>query len=180
MDYDEIIRRGNKRMLKEDLEILEGSAIETNPKVMLEIGSMDGCSSMCLGLVARESGGHLYCIEPHPKTRWKVNIKDLGLEQCVTLIMAESPWVDPRFLHAPIDYLLIDGNHRTRWCIVDYHYWERFVRHGGMIAFHDFNARKGVGEWVRRAIDIILEDDKLVEIARNYTKDRGIIVFQKP
>ena len=48
-----------------------------------------------------------------------------------------------------------------------------------MIALHDYNAKKDVGNWVRRAIDIILEDDPIKEVEHNSTKDRGIIVFTK-
>jgi len=179
MDWTDIIVRGNRRMLASDLDILHGTAMAVKAKTIVEIGSMDGCSSMCLGLVAKETDGSLYCIEPSPKARWKQNIKDLFLTDYVTLIMAESPWVDTRMIPKPIDYLLIDGNHKTRWCLVDYHFWERFVRPGGMIAFHDYNGAKGVGDWIRRALDIIIEDDDLIEVVSNNTKDRGTIVFQK-
>ena len=178
--WDEIIIRGNKRMLASDLDILDRTARSTKPKTIVEIGSMDGTSSMCLGMVVRDFGGQLYCIEPRPTSRWRRNIQELFLEDSVTFIKAASPWVNTQCIPKPIDYLLIDGDHRTRWALVDYHFWCPMVRPGGMIAFHDYNAKKDVGNWVRRAIDIILEDDDLKEVEHNNTKDRGIIVFTKP
>ena len=179
MDYEDIIIRGNRRMHLEDLTLLESSCREISPKNIVEIGSMDGCSSLLFGEIAKEIGAKVTCIEPNPKARWKQNIADYKLEQVVTLIMASSPWIDLSQIPV-IDYLLIDGDHRTRWAIVDYHFFEPYVRSGGRIAFHDYNGMKGVGEWVRRAIDIILEDAPLKEVGHNNTKDRGVIVFEKP
>ena len=180
MDFNDILKRGKQRMLITDVELLYKTAKEINAKNIVEIGSMDGCSSMTLGYVAKETGGHLYSVEPVPKASWKVNMQELNLEQYATLIWEASPWVNIKTIPMPIDYLLIDGDHRTRWCVVDYHFWEHYVRVGGRIAFHDWTARKGVAEWIKRAIDLILEDDKLIEVGRSEGSDRGMIVFEKP
>lgn len=179
--FTEIIERGCRRMTQSDLDLLDKTARQIGAKTLVEIGSMDGCSSMLLGMVARDNGGKLTCIEPSPKARWQVNIDEMGLADNVKTIRQYSPWVDVEHFDLPIDYLLIDGNHRTRWAIVDYHFFFPFIRLGGMIAFHDYNGRKGVAAWVRRAIDIILEDDseKIEEVCHNDTKDRGIIIFRK-
>jgi len=179
MDYNDILIRGNRRMDIEDLRLIEGTCREINPKSIVEIGSMDGCSSLLFGEIAKEVGAKVTCIEPCPKGRWRQNIADYGLEQIVTLMMSSSPWIDISRIITPIDYLLIDGDHRTRWAIVDYHFFEPHVRVGGRIAFHDYNATKGVKEWIKRAIDIILEDAPLKEIGHNNTRDRGTIVFEK-
>jgi len=189
--FAEIISRGCRRMTMSDLDLMDKTARQICAKTLVEIGSMDGCSSMLLGMVARDNGGRHYCIEPAPKARWKDNIEQMALTDYVTHIHGSSPWLEMiktsdgiitlRSIPQPIDFLLIDGNHRSRWAIVDYHFFFPFVRVGGMIAFHDYNARKGVAAWVRRAIDIILEDDdwKIEEVCHNKTKDRGIIIFRK-
>ena len=179
MDYEDIIIRGNRRMHVEDLKLIERTCREINPENIVEIGSMDGVSSLLFGSIAKEIGAKVTCIEPYPKARWKQNIADYELEEVVTLIMAASPWVDLGKIPLPIDYLLIDGDHRTRWAIVDYHFFEPYLRKGARVAFHDYNAMKGVKEWVRRAIDIILEDAPLKEIGHNETNDRGTIVFER-
>ena len=179
MNYEDIIIRGNRRMHVEDLKLLEWTCRETNPKSIVEVGSMYGTSSLLFGAIAKEVGARLYCVEPKPKGRWFQNIKDYQLDDCVTLIKSSSPWIDVSHITTPIDYLLIDGDHRTRWAIADYHFFEPYIRVGGRIAFHDYNGMKGVKEWVRRAIDIILEDAPLKEIGHNDTRDRGTIVFEK-
>jgi len=180
-DYTEIIERGQRRMVLKDLELIDKYARAIQARNIVEIGSMDGTSSILLGLIARDFAGRLFCIEPQPKSRWAKNMIECDLKEHVELIKACSPWVEMDKIQTPIDFLLIDGNHRTRWAIVDYHYFFPFVREGGLIAFHDYNARKEVGKWVRRAIDIILEDDaeKIKEVGHNETSDRGTIIFRK-
>jgi len=188
---DEIIVRGNRRMTGHDLRLLEKHALATHAKTIVEIGSMDGCSSMVLGHVAKKNGGRLYCVEPYPKGKWRANINDLGLEDCVTLIQAESPWIKPEEIPpTPIDFLLIDGDHRCSRAITDYVFWARFVRNGGRIAFHDIDGGKGVAQYIREAIAICERDDnlkspqgpdyKIGEIERTPpARDRGTVVFGK-
>lgn len=168
-------------MLLGDLELMVKTAREIKAKNIVEIGCMDGTSTMALAQVAKETEGHLYCIEPRPTGKWKANIRDLDLHDYLTLIMEASPWVNMKIIPKPLDYLLIDGDHRSRWCIVDYHFWEPYVRLGGRIAFHDWTGGKAVKKWIQRAISIIFEDDseKLKEVGRHEANDRGMIVFEK-
>ncbi len=188
---DEIIVRGNRRMTVHDLNLLDKSSREIGAKTIVEIGSMDGCSSMLLGRVARDGGGRLYCVEPHVKSRWRQNIADLALGPVVTLIEAESPWISPGLLPSwPIDFLLIDADHRCSRAIADYVFWARFVRAGGRIAFHDIDGGKGVALHIREAVAICERDDnlgseqgpdyKIKQIARTpEARDRGTVVFEK-
>lgn len=180
IDYEGILKTCGGRLSIFDARILYNTAIEIKAQNIVEIGSMDGCSSMVFGYVCQKTGGHLYCLEPNPKTRWKGNMDRLGLADYATSLMKASPWVIPTDVKLPIDYLLIDGDHRVRWTLVDYHYWEPYVRPGGLIAFHDWTGANGVWEWVQRAVGIILETDELQEVTRNASTDRGIIVFRKP
>lgn len=197
--YEDILNSCGGRLSIDDARILYNTALDIDAQTILEIGSMDGCSSMVFGEVCKLTSGHLYCLEPNPKTKWKANMGRLGLSDYATSIMKASPWVDPKLIPQrdpiqytidsagnkievpPIDYLLIDGDHRTAWTIVDYRFWEPYVRQGGVIAFHDWTGAKGAGAWVQRAVGIILEDDAdgLEEIARSESSNRGIIVFRK-
>jgi len=182
LDFTEdVLRHCGGRLTTHDADLLHRSAWDIKPKNILEIGSMDGCSSMILGAIAREiEGSKLQCIEPSPKQKWRANIERLNLQPYIDMIFGMSPWVYPDRLRLPIDYLLIDGDHRTRWAIVDYHYFFRYVRVGGRIAFHDWWDQHDAGTWVREAVEIILRDDsdllKMVEETRN---KRGLIVFEK-
>ena len=179
--YEDILNSCGGRLSINDARILYDTSLDIDAQTILEIGSMDGCSSMVFGEVCKLTGGHLYCLEPNPKTKWKANMERLGLSDYATTVMKASPWMDPKLIPQPIDYLLIDGDHRTAWTILDYRFWEPYVRTGGIIAFHDWTGAKGVAAWVQRAVAIIMEDDAdgLEEVARDESSNRGIIVFKK-
>ena len=166
----------------DDAALLYTSASWMEPKTIVEIGGCTGCSTSVLAKVAQENGGHLYTIECSPQERWHKNLERIGLTQYVTMIQAFSPWLTDEqltLIPKPIDYLLIDGEHKTKWCIADYQYWQKFVRPEGRIAFHDWCGANGVGAEIRRAVEIILETDALTEVARVGTSNRGLIVFTK-
>lgn len=191
MDFKDIVNRGKDRgiirLTEHDCWLLDKTSREICAKTILEIGSQNGTSSMVLGSVAKDLGGHLYCVEACPTGIWRENIVGLQLTKCVTLIKASSPWVDMSLINTPIDYLFIDGEHRTRWCLVDYHYWFPFVRKGGRIAFHDIYGPPSNKVW--RAVNLILEDDaypgreKIKEVERidpKYASEHGgVLVWQK-
>jgi len=191
IDYKQIIKDSNGRIAVEDLQLLERACDACRAKNILEIGSADGGSSVVLGTKAKERNGHLWCIEPRPKQRMLDNMATYGLEGHYTLIAKPSPWISLTELSGFIDLLFIDGRHDLRWCLVDYHYFERFVRVGGVIVFHDTNGhcredrvqpdygREGYVPLVRRAIDIILTTDPLIEIDRSDAKMGGAIAFRK-
>lgn len=190
IDFADIAVLGNRRMTVNDLQLLDRTAREISPKVIVETGSMDGCSSMVLGRVAADNGGQLICIEPCPKARWRQNILDLGLTDHVRMMVYASPWLDYTRIPTSIDYLLIDGDHRCSRAITDYVALGRFVRKGGRIAFHDIDGGKGVALYVREAVEICQRDDnlnspqgpdyKIRQIARTpEARDRGTIVFEK-
>jgi predicted O-methyltransferase YrrM len=112
----------------------------------------------------------------------KTNIKAIGALDYVTFIEGKSPWIDPSKVATPIDYLFIDGDHRARWVLADYHYWFPFVRVGGRIAFHDVHTLDWAGRGVRKAIELILDtDDSVIELAAETTdrRYRGTKVFEK-
>ena len=183
--FTDILNSCGGRLSFADAKILYRIALELEAQVIVEIGSKDGCSSMTFAEAVKQTGGHLYCIEPSITGKWIANMKRLNLEKCASILNFASPWVSAGVLlgfeKAPIDLLLIDGDHRTRWTIADYHFWEPYVRTGGVIVFHDWTGANGVGAWVQRAVSIILEDDAdgLEEVARNESNSRGLIAFRK-
>jgi len=176
-DIEEMLQRCGARLTVDDVALLKTTAGEIKARSIVEIGSAGGCSTMVLGEIVRDHGGRLYCIDPSPEGRWYSNIKWKDL----TLIKEKSPWVDVSQVSTPIDYLFIDGDHRTRWVLMDYHYWFPFVRVGGRIAFHDWNDGQD-GVQVREAVDLILDTDsealKLVAEAKSFST-RGSVSFEK-
>jgi len=181
IDFQNISERGLTNLKIEEAELLYESALDIEAKNILELGSMYGCSSMVLGSVARETGGHLQCIEAEPQALWTKNIEELELSQHVTMIKGLSPWINMRQINFPLDYLFIDAEHRTRWCLTDYHFWSAYVRPGGRIAFHDYCPIGAAGKGVTRAVDIILEDDgdNLFLIGSVDLRISGLVVYEK-
>lgn len=176
MDFVEIAERGGNRMYWWELEMLDMLVRKYKPKSIVEIGAWDGCSTMTMALAAKETGGHIFSIDPQPSDILNTNLAELGLEDYVTKLTQSSPWVDMDLIELPIDFLLIDGNHHTRWVLVDYHYFKKYVRKGGLIAFHDCEFTS-----VKKAIEIILETDKkrITEVAYSGAKGkRGILAWQ--
>ncbi len=185
-DFEDMVNRSGGNISVRDAEILYETAMEIEAKSILEIGSREGGSSMVLGSVVRQTDGRIFCIDPAFPDKWFQNMKELELRKYSVMIPLASPWTldlnramrlgeEDRSL----DYLFIDGDHRTRWILTDYHYWEPLVRIGGRVAFHDWTGKNGVGAQVQRAVSIILETDNLREVIRNDSTDRGIIVFEK-
>jgi len=182
IDFEEdISRHCSGRITPHDAELLYKTAMDIKPKTILEIGCMDGCSSMLFGMIAQLTEGKVQSIEPIQKKNWLDNIARHNLQDYVEMFIGRSPWIPIEKINKPIDYLFIDGDHRTRWAIVDYHYWCEYVRIGGMIAFHDWgDPRPYPGDCVREAVEIILRDDsEMLKKAGESKNRRGTIVFEK-
>jgi predicted O-methyltransferase YrrM len=190
IDYADLLARGNRRMTEHDLRLLVETCAAVGAKTIVEIGSKDGCSTLAMGLWAKEHGAQLFCVEPVPTGRWLQNVHDLAVASVITPLRYFSPWVPLAEVPCPIDVLLIDGDHRTSRAIADYIFWGRFVRQGGRIAFHDIDGGKGVAPDIRRAVEICVRDDNLNspqgpdrlihQVARTPpSRDRGLVVFEK-
>ncbi len=178
MQVKEILTKGYNGLSELDAKLLQKTGKDC--KVFLEIGSRCGCSSMILGEIAKRNGGHVYCIEMEPVETWYRNMKECGLQNTVTLIKGISPWIDLSKVPTHIDYLFIDGDHRTRWAIMDYHFWSPFVKPGGYIAFHDYNySVDNCGKMVQEAVKFILKDSKNIRQVGLEMSEPGTIVFQK-
>jgi predicted O-methyltransferase YrrM len=128
-------------------------------KTILEIGSRTGFSSVLLGQIAKKNCGKLYCVECEPLSEWFETMKKNGLDEYYEMLKTFSPWVDYTRLPNLIDYLLVDGDHRTSHTIADLHFFSPLVKCGGYIAIHDTNFKEeNIKFMVNRAIKIFLED----------------------
>jgi MMP 1-O-methyltransferase len=143
---------------------------------LVELGSWQGKSSVVLagGIVGKQDA-KLYCIDPfgqdenatyqqtyydpllrsEPRTMEEIfalNIQRSGVERVVTPMKGYSfdfgeTWKEP------IDLLFIDANHEYECVLRDFRTWERHVKRGGVIAFHDAN---GVWPGPTRVVDEVL------------------------
>lgn len=132
---------------------------ELRPENTLEIGTMHGVSTRLLAALAKSYGGRLTSIDGGMSAGVKLNLMTLDLFDRVTLIKEWVPW----FLFRPakeIDLLFIDGDHTLMSIIVDYHYFNYFLKKGGIVIFHDMNLAAS-----QEAVKIIQRRDPLEEIA---------------
>lgn len=128
--------------------------------VIVEIGCYKGLSAAYLLEGARKRNGLLYSIDPfdtaieeqrqdqtnfsltdrkHSRERVRDDLNKFGGRN-FELIQGFSYEVVKEW-DRPIDLLWIDGNHEYRAVRHDYEQWEKFIRPGGHIVFHDSNKK---------------------------------------
>lgn len=111
--------------------------------VIVEIGSFWGRSAGYMAS-AMPVGAHLYCIDlwtnPVDFNKFKSNIERIGMRERVTQIQGDS-FKAAEAWTLPIDLLFIDATHTYAWVRNDYHNFAPHLKHGGLIAFHDYGAR---------------------------------------
>lgn len=178
MDYGicfDIFMRGAKRMFPWEIEILYKAVMDRKPKVILEIGSWDGCSTMAMGIACKSFGGKVYSIDPRIQCLLSENLKHYDLGEQVISIRGYSPWDGHKIVPEHVNFLFIDGDHSTKSVLMDYYYWVKYLKTRDIVAFHDINFPA-----VKKAIDLIMESDgrhlSPVKVCRE--RNRGIGVWQ--
>lgn len=143
--------------------------LEVNAKIV-EIGSWIGESTCLLASGLKGSEAKMYAIDnfkgnasdPSAKMRYQErmsklkidntkeifdkNITHFNLESRITAIVADSITAAKTFCEPPhsIDLLFIDGDHSEEATKNDIKAWLPFVKHGGIVVFHDFTSNHGV------------------------------------
>jgi len=138
------------------------------PKYIVEIGRMQGRSTRMFATVAKKHSGSVLSIDGADPKGVLTRLTALKLQDVVELKKEWSPWVS--FTPREIDLLFIDGDHSWISTVVDYHYFNFFVRKNGIIVFHDVNMVE-----VRDAIAAILKRDNLKLITTN----SRVSIYQK-
>jgi len=174
MNYEEIIAITGTALFKPDYELLNKYARKKEPRIIVEIGASKGCSSLTLGLVAKDFGGHLYSIERAPKRFWYETMEKNDLTKCTTLIQAASPNVDMSFLKGhTIDFCFIDGTHTHEAVWADYELVRKYMAPDGWIAFHDIGYLP-----IKSAIAEILKDGRVRELGRAICRQKGVLITE--
>jgi len=121
-------------------------------RTVVEIGVAEGASGVALRQ-AMDPQGTLYLIDPFHLSRVRaLNFLKRAARRAVDGGPgARTVWLET-FSHSaaenwtrPIDFLLIDGDHREDAVAQDWHDWHSHVLPGGIVAFHD--ARLFPGGW---------------------------------
>lgn len=174
MNIQEIIKEANEIdgwFTGKQMELLYPYVKSLSPKsIILEVGTYRGKSTRFLALTAPES--YVITIDPcnHP---WKRLYDKAGfrlvndtidkrvlMEGNVMQIVKTSQEA-ARTFSLPIDFLFIDGLHEQ--CELDLKLWQKFVRSGGLIAFHDYD--KDHPE-VKNAVDKYIDSGRAKILAK--------------
>lgn len=120
--------------------------------VVVEIGSYLGSSSVMIAEALESNDGHLYCVDT-----WKNDAMSEGERDTWSVFQEHiRPWKHristkrsrskdaAAAFHAPIDMLFIDGDHSYEGCRRDLEAWGSYVKHGGIVIFHDYPNAPGV------------------------------------
>jgi predicted O-methyltransferase YrrM len=121
-------------------------------KSLVEIGVAEGASAIALR-TTMDPEGTLYLVDPFHLSRVRaLNFLRRAARRAVsTKSNVKMVWIEA-FSHEavavwsrPIDFLLIDGDHREEAVEQDWNDWHPYVMGNGIIAFHD--ARLFPGGW---------------------------------
>ena len=147
------------------------SAVPDEDSVVVEIGSWMGKSTVVLGnaLLAKRRAT-LTCIDPFdasgdPRSTGRYqsdakrlksslrevferNIRRAGVRRIIEVCQGYSNKVAEGWTK-PVDMLFIDGNHAYDAVRDDFFTWSRFIKPGGVVAFHDayFEPAPGMGDY---------------------------------
>jgi hypothetical protein len=121
--------------------VREQAAALRRPLIVVEIGSYEGRSTICLaqGLSAAHADGRVHAIDPHWDSLdgFTRNIGRSGLAERIELIRATSWNARARFGGRSVDVLFVDGSHEYRDVLRDLDDWLPAVREHGVVALHD-------------------------------------------
>jgi len=146
--------------LKENITPQEEEAIKSlvsgvarKGATFVEVGSWKGHSASIIGNVAKQSDGHLFCVdhwkgnegtwnvaEAQRKDIYKIfeyNLQTLGLWDSITPMKMDSIKASKQFPDASIDFLFLDCDHRHKQFKGDLEAWLPKVKLGGIICGHD-------------------------------------------
>jgi predicted O-methyltransferase YrrM len=121
-------------------------------KSVVEIGVAEGASAVALRTTMNPEGT-LYLVDPFHLSRVRMlNFLRRAARRAVSAKAGpKTAWIEA-FSHDavvdwnhPIDFLLIDGDHREAAVEQDWNDWQPYVMENGVIAFHD--ARLFPGGW---------------------------------
>ncbi len=148
----DVIKNVNGYLRDDEAHLLYSLASKCKSKgVIVEIGSWEGKSTICLGLGSKQNKqGKIYAIDPHEGStehkesfgkvntfkNFDNNIRNAGVANLVQpLVMSSHQAV--KKVKEPIELLFIDGAHDYESVKQDYLDWAPKVIDGGVIAFHD-------------------------------------------
>jgi len=113
--------------------ILKIKEVKKKPEVIFEIGVCRGYSTKTvLSALKENKKGKLYsCDVKNRLSSVPDNLKEYWDFKQISSLEYHKEW------KLPIDILIIDGNHEYKIAKADFENYEKFVKKGGYIFFHD-------------------------------------------
>jgi Predicted O-methyltransferase len=121
--------------------------------VIVELGSFQGKSTCYLAAGVRQQGRRvrIYCVDlwdlgvytpnrhhdPMVFQKFQEHLQSLGLWEDIRPIKSNTVAAAMSW-SKPVDLLFIDAGHRYEEVCADFYAWSKFVKTGGVIAFHDY------------------------------------------
>ena len=183
------------QILEEFEELLE-EFIKIKPHKFLEIGSLygwtlqhfihyaqEGSTAISIDLPVRKFVGpsdwrvskqehNYYKVWP----QWaKAKKRKLYLIPDVSQTLETKKQVSDILSGDLLDFLFIDGDHRYEAIMMDFDIYSKFVKKGGIVAFHDIAENEEGGG--KKAWDILKQQYKHKEILKSPIKEKGIGVL---
>lgn len=136
-------------------------------KTVLEIGSFEGLSTICMA----QTAAVVHCIDPMDgrSTEWHFDTEALFRSNLLAHDVRHKVWlhrgttaeIAPR-LEPGFDFIFIDGDHSLEMVKDDIRHALKLLAPGGLLAFHDYHSQKDPDVAVA-VNELLLGDARLVE-----------------
>ena len=135
-EFDLSLPKGDTDALQNVLEMRSKKS-----PMMVEIGSLKGCSASVIGEYVKSLGGHLFCIDPWSEAdvlaTFRSNMNELKLQDVVHPMVMKSNVASTVFQDNTLDLVFIDGEHYYKSVMEDIALWYPKLKQGGIMCGHD-------------------------------------------
>ncbi len=133
-DFEELYREAVRRMPADA------------PSRMVEVGVYKGRSCFFLAVEAKNSGKNIHVVAVD-RFSWPATAagdfsrlrREHGLTETVSMVQATSVGASRQFVDGSLDFVFLDADHEYDAVTADIAAWWPKIRHGGILAGHDFS-----------------------------------------
>ena len=148
--------------------------LENDLKRVLELGVRDGESTVALAEAVSKIGGHLWSMDISSCNTAKKQISEYGLSEYWTFIQGDDKQLASSW-NQEVDHIFVDTSHIYEDMLNELILYEKFVRLGGYITFHDTVSYPDV----LRAVKDFLTRTKSKFRFYNYNNCNGFGILRK-